>query len=1169
MNKLTEFQKRALDFNNHLALTANAGSGKTFVLSKRFVKICLETDTKIDSIIAITFTDKAAAELFVKISKEVDEQLSLAEDNLTKKKLLNLRSNLINANISTIHSFCAHILREYASDLGIDSSFSVFDEQQKSVLIESIVNDFVSKKLNIHDEQIKSLIRLLGSVSNAEENLKNVIQSKNVILKLYKQLFSSSSEEVLSYYRMKEEELFIKYFQKDIIHFKNTLNLINNLVSDKGEAGRIKSNVSKILQSIDTSIDLNDFIDVIIKIKHDIITKTNSVKKKGYLNVNEYNKYFTEVSFIEKYIYEFLSAFDPEAKDNQALVDVIKNYYPLFLELIELYELRKQKLNYLDFDDLLTKVEELISDEKVLSALKDKYKYIMIDEFQDTNEIQYNIFMPILDKLRIGNLFIVGDEKQSIYMFRDAELEVFEKTKNEISSFSNKNLIKLPQSFRHSPKIAFFTNQVFLNLFYNPNPFFNETENNNLVCTREDYDIGCIEFLLSKEESFSEADLIADKISFLVLNHNIKLGDIAILSRKRSTFESIEKALLERQISFLTIGGKGFYQQQIIMDINNYLMFLINPQNDLALIGILRSPFFYFNDRDIFLISQSAGDSFFEKLIQAKETKEEFSNVVNLLLENINLADQFSITSLINKVMKESGYFSVLFSRKDYNQDYANYQKLLSLANHFSNVGYKSLFDFTEFIKNSSVNINDEGQAAIPSEVDAVKIMTIHKSKGLQFKVVFLVDTNNKVQSDSVRAKSIVFDKEYGMLLDLPIENYFNKYSKFRIANVYKFRKSKKELAEAKRLLYVGITRAVDYLFISADFKDEKIIPNSFLSFLFDHLKYDPNSPVIKLYGKLPIDKLDGTGINEVDFGLSIAINNFQATEELLKNNETEMKIPQINLKEKIRRVQSGEIISASKINIFNQCPQKYNLIYNIGLDQVMKKLQVQKKILKSSSGIEANVIGSAIHFVLQNDCGNQDLQSLIQSAVNEFIPQVAQEEKTKFIEELELLLKKYLTSDIYKKVISYKNYHNEFQIYIEDGNYYLFGIIDKVVIKDEEIIIIDYKTDIVTNKNRDFKVSNYIYQLKFYAYLALKYFGIKKNIELNLIFIRTPEKSFSQKFSYIDLINFGGEINKIVARIRNRKYEYNFNHCPKCQFLFNENCIALNNSKNIFSKID
>ena len=332
MNKLTEFQKKALDFNNHLALTANAGSGKTFVLSKRFVKICLETDTKIDSIIAITFTDKAAAELFVKISKEVDEQLSLAEDNSTKKKLLNLRSNLINANISTIHSFCANILREYASDLGIDSSFSVFDEQQKSVLIESIVNDFVSKKLNIHDEQIKSLIRLLGSVSNAEENLKNVIQSKNVILKLYKQLFSRSSEEVLSYYRMKEEELFAKYFQKDIVHFKSTLNLINNLVSDKGEAGKIKNNVSRILQSIDANIDLNDFSDVIIKIKNDIITKTNLVKKRGYLTVNEYNKYFTEVSFIEKYIYEFLSAFDPEAKDNQALVDVIQNYYPLFLD---------------------------------------------------------------------------------------------------------------------------------------------------------------------------------------------------------------------------------------------------------------------------------------------------------------------------------------------------------------------------------------------------------------------------------------------------------------------------------------------------------------------------------------------------------------------------------------------------------------------------------------------------------------------------------------------------------------------------------------------------------------------------------------------------------------------------------------------------------------------
>lgn len=1160
MSNLTKFQEDALQYDHHLAVTANAGSGKTMVLSKRFVKIFVENNISIDSIIAITFTDKAAAELFVKISNEIEEQLGIVKDEFSRKKLIKLRSNLINAKISTIHSFCADLLREFATETGIDSSYSVFDQQQRDIFVDNIIEEYLSEQLIKQNEKVKSLVRIFGSVAITAFNFKKVIDAKNLIVKLFVNLFSKSDDIIENYYSEKESELFKEYFQKEIHHFRNKLATINNLVENKGEAGKAKKIVDELLSKLLDDTEFTDFKFIINELSKVVLKKDGGIKKRGYFTLTDDDKFRSDTEYVENYFNEFLNAFNPDVIENKLFLKFIKDSYPIFLELIELYETKKRRFNFLDFDDLLIKVEELVNNNNVvLESLKNKYKYIMIDEFQDTNEIQYNIFIPILDRLANGNLFVVGDEKQSIYMFRDAELEIFQKTKNEISSIPSGTIIQLPHSFRHSPKIAFFTNYIFSNLFEKPKLFFNEVENKNLICTDDDYGKGFVEIFFSNEESKSEADMVSERILYLINDRKLMYGEIAILSRKKSSFENIESSLLKNNIPFLTIGGTGFYQQQIILDINNYLMFLINPMNDLALVGILRSPFFYFSDRDIFLISQSTGKSLFEKLEAFQNEKNLYSEAVRLLKENIFLSEQISIQSLINKIMTESGYLAVLFARENYQQDYSNYQKLLSISNFFSSSSYKSLYDFTQFLKSAAVNIDDEGQAIIPSEVDAVKIMTVHKAKGLQFKAVFIVDANSKTYYDSIRARNIFFDKEYGVLLSLPEKNYFNKFRLPAIANIYNFRKSKKEIAETKRLLYVALTRAAEYLFISADLANEKVSPKSFWNFLHQALRDDFKNSELLLKGKLQIDKQDRNGIIEKDFEMTVPINKSYESNIPLNKAQLKIKIPSVNLNEKIISIQSGEIISASKINIFNQCPQKYHLIYNLGLDELMKKLRSNE--LKTDLKIRPNQIGSAVHFILQQNVSEDNLQILISRAVDKYALNENSTTKNLFRKKIELMIKKFLSSEIYFQLSAYQSFYNEFQIYLKEFDYFLFGIIDKLIVEKNRLIVIDYKTDSVTPKNLELKISNYEYQLRFYAYLAMKYFSMKNEIEVKLIFIKNPEKSYSKIYSDFDLLNFGVEIRKIVSAIRNNSFDYNINHCTKCQFLYRNKCVAQQSS--------
>ena len=621
MTALTTYQEKALDYKKHISLTANAGSGKTFVLSKRYIRIAIEENIPLRNIAAITFTDKAAGELYKKIALQIEENLQASDNAEEKRKLEYIRRQLVSANISTIHSFCIDILKEHPVEAGLDANFTAIDEQTSDELIELSVEEMIKASIKNTDEadNLKYLIRIFASKSLFAGEIIALIKNRKNVLNFSESIYSKPEIDIAEFFY----NTFIEYADKIIIkrmdNFISSAKEINNSVLEDKPDHKIAIEVKSLIERLGKLRQTEEKIRCLFEIKDLITIKNGGIKARDYLPAKLRDNLEDSLAFLEGYFSE-LNYFSIEEDHHEIEVELAKFGKTLiyfFNAALENYTKKKHENGYLDYEDILLYTQKILEQENVREDVSDKFNYIMIDEYQDTNELQYKIFLPILDQLKKGNLFVVGDEKQSIYMFRDAELEVFDRTKRNIEAMSGKEaLLTLPDSFRMAPAICLFTNLLFGNLFKYPNILYNEVGPSDLVCARKDEVIGGIEILLSNEAGANsesddsgdqEAEMVAKRILHLIKtgvgDEKITWHDVAILCRKRKSFAELEKAFIKYNIPFLIVGGKGFFQRQTIYDIYNYFSFLSDEKNDTALVGILRSPFFSVSDAVIFEIS--------------------------------------------------------------------------------------------------------------------------------------------------------------------------------------------------------------------------------------------------------------------------------------------------------------------------------------------------------------------------------------------------------------------------------------------------------------------------------------------------------------------------------------------------------------------------------------
>ncbi len=464
--------------------------------------------------------------------------------------------------------------------------------------------------------------------------------------------------------------------------------------------------------------------------------------------------------------------------------------------------------------------------------------------------------------------------------------------------------------------------------------------------------------------------------------------------------------------------------------------------------------------------------------------------------------------------------------------------------------------------------------------------MTIHQSKGLEFPVVFIYKTAETSLSGSLKSGQIQIDKKFGLLAKLPVDdNFLDEYRSAPIISIHNYLESKKNIAELKRLLYVAVTRAKDELYLSATIDDGKSFSkDSFISLLSIGLNDQLNGDRIIINDRLDYLIKNNNEYKNIKKSSEVIIpivSKIDFEQGVIKEKHFQPKKNIIEIEGLVTQ-ESGEIISASKVSIFNQCPLKYLLTYEYGFSKLNAEKLSYKRQLRSIGKLNslkidneneddeqielsdepemimnfnAAVYGKLVHRILEKEISLENIEKYLSNSneINKDSPTI----DNLHLEKLKNDLTNYFNSKTFKQIKYYLDYKNEFEIYVKEDDYFLHGIIDKIIFDDKRVLILDYKTDDITENEIGKRGEYYLMQLKFYLYIASKLFEGFDIFEGNLIFIKYPEHPVRILFDSSKIKMLQEEINSIIKALRQKNVDKNITHCPMCVFSgFTNKCI-------------
>ncbi|MEK6553044.1 MAG: PD-(D/E)XK nuclease family protein, partial [Bacteroidota bacterium] len=367
-----------------------------------------------------------------------------------------------------------------------------------------------------------------------------------------------------------------------------------------------------------------------------------------------------------------------------------------------------------------------------------------------------------------------------------------------------------------------------------------------------------------------------------------------------------------------------------------------------------------------------------------------------------------------------------------------------------------------------------------------------------------------------------------------------------------------------KRLLYVGLTRAKNYLFINAELKKEEPNKNSFLYLILKGLNADCSANELNLSSEVQFMKLMNGEYKFYNKNVSL---NVPIIREIGKVESIELKErsaleEKIILTQKIYDRPKREIISATKISMFTQCPVKYQLTYELGYPTIYNLVK------ERSNEFEFNLLeddelrqyaqlkGKLIHTVLKEEVSREELSKYLMTHLS--LESFSNDsERNNFQNSLLKEIEKYYDSNTYQTISKSDNYKNEFEVYCEEKEHYLYGIIDKLIIEKDKLIIVDYKTDNISIDQLSSRAESYIPQLTFYAYVLSKLYKSYNNFQLRLVFLKYADELIVKEINHSDLDNFNNELNERISKIYSNDYIPNLNHCSSCHYSLEGNkCI-------------
>ena len=1081
---LTKEQRAAIESRGeNLLIAAAAGAGKTFTLTERVVSLIEEKSCEVDELLIMTFTNAAAQEMRSRIQARLSERLQEELDTENQSYLEKQIILLSGAQISTFDSFCQSILRRNFSRIDLDPKFRTADTNELDILKKEVLEELFEENYKSDNATFKNFTDTFGGTVHGDDKLHEMILDlHNFSLSLpYPEKWLDS---LAAPYDLPEDIRLenISWFSEIIApHIKETF---DKIFADCDEARRLaEENSIKVKVISDDFNQLNDLkssrddwnatYDKILAIKFgsfgggkfvgdkeiikDRIQSLRDDYKKKILDLRE--KYFLATD--DKMILHVRELFEPVKE----LVRVTKDFAKAFAEA-------KRERGIIDFTDMEHFTLKIFDTApEVAAAYREKFKFIMVDEYQDTNGVQEAIVQKIS---RGDNLFFVGDVKQSIYRFRLVDSANF---KDKMNSY---RCINLSKNFRSREKIICAVNEIFKRLM-------------NKRATEIDYDAAAQlqfgasyetgenyfnerpEFFYIKKEKDSGDDskdielemrFIAGKIHELIASKKlvrdgetyrpVELRDIVILHRspKTTAFEILD-TLKKYGVRAYVPDEENYFQATEIQVIVSLLQILDNVRQDIPLAAVMLSPIGNFSTEELAEIKIANPDADFYSAVSLGSDKcKNFLSKINLWRE---AARQMSVPELLSMLCRETGYYDALAKdlRGDVRQ--ANLRILIDRAAEFESTNARGLSRFIEFIKKIRDLSKDLPTAKTLGENEnVVRVITIHRSKGLEYPVVFVAGIGKQFNTDDYTRKRIFKHKEFGIGAHRTPQG-----SQLKIKTLATQAVSKKiadeTLAEELRILYVALTRAKEKLFLVGTTSKsalEKLKPvdvpsdyeilsaGRFMDWLLP-IK-DALAPVIKSE-LVTLDKVLAVEERSLD----------KAKEKFLQAPEKLQPTPLAKIPAKLS-------VTELKRRAEEELPQL--------VDFTAKKFIYRRPDFMQKKEISGAEFGSLMHKVMQSLNLSGDLSA---SGIFNQIEELARR-KIISAEHVKLIkaerIAKFFSSELGRRLIASQEYYRELpfsrlidahKFFHVDEKIFIQGIID-LLFKDAagNWILLDYKTD-------------------------------------------------------------------------------------------------------------
>jgi ATP-dependent exoDNAse (exonuclease V) beta subunit len=972
---LNEAQRRAVErIGQDVCVEAGPGSGKTRVLIERF-RWLVDNGVAPDRILAFTFTEKAAAEIKSRLSKAFEDHPEL-------------RASVEHAWVSTVHGFCARFLRENAIDAGIDPDFSVVEELKSIELLRESADEALEQIYQEQPELMVELLEALDAASASGQRRPDIAQS---VLDIYDKVRTTGSriEDLLATRPQPDPEFSLAKLVQDVESLARRLP-----ASTPPQRERVEKLRTWLLSARPLPAAPRDAIRLL-----------ESFELKGIRAPHSEEVREIRDTRIPALLSEYASIYYSPLR--AILADAVAR-------LDSIYRGKKRSRSGLDFADLEEKAIALLeSSPEICERARQTFEHILMDELQDTNPLQWRL----VDLLRTpGCFFAVGDINQSIFGFRHATPEAFRAYRDGLAS-QGFTIDTLRQNYRSAPEILETVNNVFAGAV-GIEPHHLTTERTNRRGTPVEVRAASAE--TTEEAAAIESKWVARRI--LELSAESPFGKMAVLLRTLNSFGPLQRALEELRIPFQVTGAKSFFESREIRDLLQWLRVLDNPLDEISLAGVLRSPLVGVRDETILRLKQTGG--LYESILRlgsAGLPPDEFDRLTIFrarLKRSLAARDFLSPDRLLIRAIDETGYDASLTSAGR-----AAISRLLDLLRsaHQDRTGsYSALLEEIERHRESESEI----EVASTDAVKAVRIMSVHRAKGLEFEVVFLPFLHRQPgfsrpsichspdQGIAVRWRSPVSEQTIAE----PAHNYICDELRNR------------EQEEENRLLYVALTRAEKRLVLS--YSEAKRAAGGWAALIANSMP----ETVLRTTISAPPDPYSDVSPPVLD------------------------PAPEI-VQPPLITDQHDSVVTVTSLSEFQSCPRRYYLGRYLGWHtSPNRKPKSRERDPEEDEHMEASEFGRQVHQALAGACpAGIDPGALA-------------------------LAQSFIRGELGRRISRATRVEREYEFVTNFDGIVVRGQIDLWFEESGELILVDYKTDRFHPEAEPERTEGYQLQLRIYA---------------------------------------------------------------------------------------